>query len=99
MPSDRTSRRDLDEALDILGQGELGDVIADLSGPAVYRLHPQAMTAVACISCRHLGLIPSIPKVPKLVWECPGCGHKWALEPPPAVWIEGSRPVVRPVIQ
>lgn len=99
MAGDRQSRRDIEEALETLGQGELGDVIRDQVGPAVYRIHPTAMTAVACLICRHLGLIPTIPKVPKLVWECTGCGHKWALEPPASVWIEGSRPIVRPPLQ
>lgn len=98
MPGDRTSRRDLAEALDTLGEGRPATIIRDLVGPAVYRLDPQPyMTAVACLRCRHLGLIPSIPKVPKLTWTCPGCDHAWALEPPPAVWVEGSRPTIQVV--
>jgi len=78
--------------------GEAGDeLVLDPVGPAIYRVNRgRYMTAVACVLCRQLGLIPSIPRKPALIWECSGCGHKWALEPPPRVWIEGSRSVVLP---
>lgn len=94
---DRLARRDLAEVMDVLGGTSEDEILRDTIGPAVYRLHPQPSTAAACLVCRHISLIPSIPKVPALVWECPGCGHKWALEPPAGVWLEGSRPeLVRP---
>lgn len=97
MPGDRQAIRDLEEALAKL-QGAAGDdLVRDPVGPAIYRLNPgRYATVIACLSCRHLGLIPSIPKKPRLVWECSGCGHMWALEPPARVWIEGSRPVLIP---
>lgn len=96
MSPDRQARRDLAEALATMG-GTAGDEIHhDLVGPAVYRIYPTASTVTACMNCRHLGLIPSIPKVPVLHWGCPGCGTRWRLEPPPIVWIEGSRPVIVP---
>jgi hypothetical protein len=97
MPGDRESRRDLAEALDNVGGEPDDDLVRDPVGPAIYRMDPgRQATVVACLRCRHLGLIPSIPRKPKLVWTCPGCGHGWALEPPPRVWIEGSRPTVLP---
>lgn len=89
---DRQARRDTEEAIDVLQQGMTGTIYRDEIGPAVYTLEPTMVTAVACLSCRHLALIPSIPKKPHLIWECSGCGHKWALQPPAIVWVEGSRP-------
>lgn len=78
--------------------GEAGDeLVLDPVGPAIYRLNPgRYMTVAACVLCRHLAIIPTIPAKPTLVWECSGCGHSWALEPPAKVWIEGSRPVLVP---
>lgn len=91
---DRQARRDTAEFLEILSGGLTGEIYSDLVGWARYQLEPQASTVIACRACRHIGLIPSIPKVPRLVWTCPGCDSPWVLEPPAAVWIEGSRPVL-----
>jgi len=87
-------RVDLGQTLDELG-GE-GEHFFDLVGPAVYRLEPTALTVAICSSCRHIGLIPSIPRKPTLTWTCPGCGRGHRLEPPPIVWIEGSRTLAMP---
>jgi hypothetical protein len=76
-------------ALDALGGGDR--VVRDRRGPAVYRLSPlPAMTAVLCLACSYVGLVPSIPRVPALLWTCSRCGRTVALEPPPAVWLQGS---------
>lgn len=95
---DRQARHDLEEAIRTVGVADDdARLYFDEIGPAVYRLDAQPVTVVACGSCRHLGLVPSIPKKPELVWKCPGCGRGWALQPPAAVWVEGSRPqLVRP---
>jgi hypothetical protein len=79
------------EAIDTLGGGRL---YHDRTGPAVYRLEPSPATAVACQRCQTVGLVPSIPRVPALVWTCSGCGARVRLEPPPVVWLEGNRPPI-----
>jgi hypothetical protein len=79
-----------EKALDTVGG--LGRIYRDQAGPAVYRLEPTPATAVACQSCLTVGLVPSIPRKPILVYRCSGCGAKIRLEPPPIVWLEGSRP-------
>lgn len=84
--------RGAEGALDTVGG--LGRVYRDTVGPAVYRLEPTPATAVACQSCRTVGLVPSIPRVPVLVFVCSTCGARIRLEPPPAVWIQGSRPAI-----
>lgn len=81
--------RRAEEAVEVLGGGRL---YRDQVGPAVYRLEPTPATAVACQSCRTVGLVPSIPRVPTLLYTCSGCGARIRLEPPPLVWLEGSRP-------
>lgn len=91
---DRQAKRDTAEALDILTQGVTGEIHRDLVGWAVYQIEPSMATVVACQSCRHIALIPSIPKKSHLVWTCSGCDHPWPLEPPPIVWVTGSRPVI-----
>lgn len=100
MSVDRQARRDAAEVLEVLGTPTDGETYRDLVGPAIYRLEPTPATVVTCLRCRHIGLIPSIPRKPQLVWTCPGCGAKVELEPPPVIWIEGSRvqsvPLPRP---
>lgn len=80
---DKTGRIDLERALETVG-GEhgQGELYHDLIGPAIYRLEPSPMTATACVRCRHLGLIPSIPRKQFLTWTCPGCGAHYRLAPP-----------------
>ena len=90
---DRAARRDLQRTLETVG-GELGAYYYDLAGPAIYRLDPSPASVIACLRCRHIALIPSIPRVPLFVHVCAGCGGPIRLEPPPAVWIEGSRPAI-----
>ena len=92
--TDRQARRDMAEALDVMTQGVTGEVHADLVGPAVYQIEPSMATIVACLDCRHMALIPSIPKKPHLVWTCSGCDKAWRLEPPAIVWVTGSVPEV-----
>jgi hypothetical protein len=93
---DRKAKRDIDEFLDVVDQGipADGELYPDEVGWAVYRLEPTGMTVVACRDCRQVGLIPSIPRVPRLVWTCPGCDRPWTLQPPPIVWVTGSRPSI-----
>ena len=91
---DKAGRRAIDAALEAAGGDLGGEIFHDGIGPAVYRLEPTPLTVIACSACRYVGLVPSIPLKPKLVWECGGCGRKWALEPPARVWVEGSRPQV-----
>lgn len=82
------------EALELLGAER---IVTDKAGPAVYRLAPEpAMTAVACLSCRYVALVPSIPRVPELAWECSRCKWRTRLEPPAEVWLLGSRVAVIP---
>ena len=94
---DRQARRDTEEFLDIATEGRTGELHRDLIGWAVYQIEPVMMTVAACPDCRHVALIPSIPKKPHLVWTCAGCDRAWPLEPPAIVWVTGSRPeVIRP---
>lgn len=86
----RDAARDLRAAMELAGAPD-DELIHDDQGPAVYRLGPPAMTALACFDCRYTSLIPSIPRKPQLVWPCPQCGKRYELRPPAAVWVEGSR--------
>jgi hypothetical protein len=89
---DRRARLDTAEALDVLTQGATGELHRDLVGWAVYQIDPTMATVVACPSCRHVALVPSVPKVPRLTWTCTGCDKTQWLEPPAVVWVAGSRP-------
>lgn len=91
---DKAQRRAIDGAIEAAGGDLGGELFHDQVGPAVYRLEPTALTVIACGDCRYVGLVPSIPRRPRLVWQCSSCGKKHALEPPARVWIEGSRPQV-----
>lgn len=91
---DKRARRAIAAALDAAGGDLGGEIIHDLAGPAVYRLEPTALTIAACSACQYVGLIPSIPRKPRLVWTCSSCRRGYALEPPARVWVEGSRPQV-----
>lgn len=91
---DKGQRRAVDQALEA-ATGDLGgEIFHDLTGPAVYRLEPSPVTVIACAACHHVGLVPSVPVKPRLIWTCGGCGRRHALEPPARVWLEGSRPQV-----
>lgn len=94
--SDKRARRDVAEVLEVLDTPADAETYRDLVGPAVYRLEPTPATVISCLACHHVGLVPSIPKVPRLVWTCAGCNAGIALEPPPIVWVEGSRVLAMP---
>lgn len=91
---DKGVRKAIDGALDAAGGAMGGELFQDQAGPAVYRLEPSALTVVACVVCRYVGLIPSIPRKPELIWTCQSCGKRHALRPPARVWVEGSRPTI-----
>ncbi len=57
----------------------------DRLGTALYQVEPSCITAVVCIRCLHVAIIPSLPKVPKLSWTCSACGTRIPMEPPPEV--------------
>lgn len=79
---DRGARHALESKVDELAPGVRH---WDRLGTALYQLEPSWITAVACVCCYHVALIPSLPKVPKLTWTCSACGVLIPLEPPPEV--------------
>jgi hypothetical protein len=91
---DKGARHAIDGALEAAGPFGEGELYHDEIGPAVYRLEPTMLTVVACVDCHYVGLIPSIPRRPDLVWECGACGRRHRLQPPVHVWLWGSRPAV-----
>lgn len=96
---DKPTRRAIDAALDAVPGGLGGEVIRDAIGPAVYRLEPSPMSVVACAACQYVSLIPSVPRVPELIWSCPRCGRAWELQPPARVWVAGSAPTLVPSVR
>lgn len=87
---DREGRRDLERSLEGMG-GETGQgqLYHDLVGPAIYRLEPTPCTAAVCLSCRYIGLVPTIPVRPTS-WTCAACRTEYPLMPPLAVLRAGN---------
>lgn len=82
-----------------LGPELQGETHRDLTGNAVYWINADQggidWTAAACPPCRHIGLIPSIPRRPVGRWTCPQCQRVYRLEPPIPVLMAAQRPTGR----
>jgi len=76
---DRHLRRSLGEAADALPDGRR---YFDLEGPAIYQVEPTMVTIIACLRCRFVSIVPSLPRVFRLVHPCSNCGSPIILRPP-----------------
>lgn len=76
---DRSARRELEGAADALPAGRR---YFDREGPAIYQLEPTMATVIACLRCRFVMIVPSVPRVLRLVHPCSNCGAPISLRPP-----------------
>jgi hypothetical protein len=63
---------------------------------AVDQLEPTWATAVICLRCLYVGIVPSIPSRP-ITWTCSSCRLVIPLTPPGEV-LEAIRPAGQPVV-
>lgn len=76
---DKHLRRSLGEAADALPDGRR---YFDLEGPAIYQVEPAMVTIIACWWCQFVSIVPSLPRVLRLVHPCSNCGALIVLRPP-----------------
>lgn len=87
---DRKALRELRAKLDGGGLDE-GRRVLDLSATAIYQLEPTWATAIVCVGCHYVALVPKLP-VRSLMWTCSQCRRSQRLDPPIEVLIAASRP-------
>lgn len=85
---DRALRRDLEAAADALPPGT---TYLDRLGCAIYQVEPSWATVIACLNCRLILLVPTLPRSLRFRHPCSGCGTWIPLEPP--LEVIGARPV------
>lgn len=86
---DRKALHELEAA--IADAGLEGRRMLDMSAVAIYQLEPTWGTAIACVGCFYVSLIPKLPRR-ALAWTCPRCGAMQRLAPPLEVLFLANRP-------
>lgn len=81
---DRRARLELERQL---GEAEIeaGTRYWDKLGTAIYQVEPAWLTAIVCIRCLYISIIPTLPKSLRFAYECARCGQRIQLEPPSEV--------------
>lgn len=63
----------------------------DRLGTAMYQVEPNWLTAIVCLSCLFVAIIPTLPKSLAFTYECSRCGQRIPLEPPTEVLVATPR--------